>query len=93
MTKVPIDRRAQLVALLTTYALTDDQAREHAHDLVRAQAAMTPHNARMADGWLVNRLVVRHRELGWPGTPPGYGDLLAYRAELAEAPERKLMSA
>lgn len=61
--------------------MTDEQAREDHDGLIRAQAAMTPRTERLADGWLVNRLVVRHRELRWPGTPPTYGALLAYREE------------
>ncbi|MFD7659623.1 hypothetical protein ACFV4N_37095 [Actinosynnema sp. NPDC059797] len=85
MTNAPTDRREQLVALLTVHAMTDEQAREHDHPLIRAQARMEPQNRRVADMWLLNRLTVRHRELGWRGTPPTYTEVLAYRAEQAEA--------
>jgi hypothetical protein len=81
MTAAATDRRrSQLGLLLTTHAMTDEQARVHDNPLIRLQARLTPRTPQMADVWLLNRMVVRHRELGWRGAPPNYGDLLAHRA-------------
>ncbi|WP_199443088.1 hypothetical protein [Umezawaea beigongshangensis] len=89
MTDTSTGRRAQLVLLLGTHAMTDEQAREHENPLIRLQARMTPQTPEMADVWLLNRMTVRHRELGWRGAPPTYGDLLDHRAGLAEREERE----